>query len=68
MPLQVSQLSERPSWKALKAHRSLFDEKNIKELFAEDPQRGEKMNLNAQVQRRIFKALDQRLFQQRQTT
>ncbi|MCF7729013.1 MAG: glucose-6-phosphate isomerase [Chthoniobacterales bacterium] len=47
MPLQVSQLSERPSWKALKAHRSLFDEKNIKELFAEDPQRGEKMNLNA---------------------
>ena len=28
----------------------------------------EKMNLNDQVQRRIFKALDQRLFQQRQTT
>jgi glucose-6-phosphate isomerase len=47
MPLQVSQLSERPSWKALQSHRSLFDEKNIKDLFAEDPKRGEKMTLNA---------------------
>ena len=39
--------TERPSWKALKTHRSLFDQKSLKQLFAEDPQRGEKLTAEA---------------------
>ena len=39
--------TERPSWKALKSHRSLFDQKSLKQLFAEDPQRGEKLTAEA---------------------
>ncbi|MCX6957840.1 MAG: glucose-6-phosphate isomerase [Verrucomicrobiae bacterium] len=39
--------TERPSWKALKTHRNLFDQKSLKQLFAEDPQRGEKLTAEA---------------------
>ncbi|MFZ4116454.1 MAG: glucose-6-phosphate isomerase [Chthoniobacterales bacterium] len=42
-----SQLTERASWKALELHRILFDQKNLKQLFTEDPQRGEKLTLKA---------------------
>ncbi|KAB2644759.1 MAG: glucose-6-phosphate isomerase [Verrucomicrobia bacterium] len=47
MTSQLSQLTERPSWKALQSHRSLFNEKNLKELFAQDQDRGKKMSLDA---------------------
>lgn len=36
-----------PAWKALQAHRNLFDQKSLKDLFSEDPQRGEKLTLEA---------------------
>lgn len=42
-----SPLTERPSWKALQAHRAEFDQNTLKQLFAEDSQRGEKMTLEA---------------------
>ena len=34
-------LSERPAWKALQAHHQQIQGKNLKQMFAEDPQRGE---------------------------
>lgn len=39
--------TERPAWKALQAHRALFNEKSLKQLFSEDPQRGEKLTAEA---------------------
>jgi glucose-6-phosphate isomerase len=35
-------LNERPAWKALQAHHQQIQGKHLKELFAEDPQRGER--------------------------
>ncbi|MBX9742506.1 MAG: glucose-6-phosphate isomerase [Chthoniobacterales bacterium] len=39
--------TELPAWKALQAHRALFDQQTLKKLFAEDANRGEKMTLEA---------------------
>ncbi|MBM3857626.1 MAG: glucose-6-phosphate isomerase [Verrucomicrobia bacterium] len=39
--------TQRPAWKALQAHSSLFNEKSLKQLFAEDSQRGEKLTAEA---------------------
>lgn len=39
--------TDRPAWKALQTHRGLFDQKSLKQLFAEDPQRGEKLTAEA---------------------
>ena len=39
--------TQRPAWKALQAHRPFFDQKSIKQLFAEDAQRGEKLTAEA---------------------
>ncbi len=39
--------TQRPAWKALQAHRSLFDQKSLKELFTEDRERGEKLTAEA---------------------
>jgi glucose-6-phosphate isomerase len=35
-------LNERPAWKALQAHHQQIQGRHLKELFAEDPQRGER--------------------------
>ena len=43
----MTPLTQRPTWKALQANRAAFDQKTLKQLFAEDPQRGEKMTLEA---------------------
>ncbi|MBX9577135.1 MAG: glucose-6-phosphate isomerase [Chthoniobacterales bacterium] len=39
--------TKRPAWNALQTHRALFDQKSLKQLFAEDPQRGEKLTAEA---------------------
>ncbi len=39
--------TQRPAWKALQGHRHLFDQKSLKELFAEDAQRGERLTAEA---------------------
>ncbi len=36
-------LTKRPAWKALEAHYLQLREKHLRELFADDPQRGERM-------------------------
>jgi glucose-6-phosphate isomerase len=38
-------LSERPAWKALQAHHQQIQGKHLKQLFAEDPQRGERFTV-----------------------
>jgi glucose-6-phosphate isomerase len=38
---------KRQSWKALESHRQEVSKRHLRELFAEDPQRGERMALEA---------------------
>src|ERR1700745_52226 len=38
-------LSERPAWKVLQAHHQQIQGKHLKELFADDPARGERFTL-----------------------
>jgi glucose-6-phosphate isomerase len=40
-------LTARLSWKALEAHRKKIGERHLRELFAEDPSRGERMTAEA---------------------
>jgi glucose-6-phosphate isomerase len=40
-------LRERPAWKALSAHHERIRERHLRELFAEDPGRGERLTLEA---------------------
>ena len=40
-------LNERPAWKALQAHSQQIQEKHLKQLFADDPQRGERFTVEA---------------------
>jgi glucose-6-phosphate isomerase len=40
-------LTQRPAWKALQAHYKTIRELHLRELFAEDPQRGESMTAEA---------------------
>jgi glucose-6-phosphate isomerase len=40
-------LSERPAWKALQAHHQQMQQKDLKQLFTEDPQRGERFTVEA---------------------
>jgi glucose-6-phosphate isomerase len=40
-------LSERPAWKALKAHHDRVRDLHLRQLFADDPQRGEQMTVEA---------------------
>ena len=39
---QLAPLGERPAWKALQAHFEQMRDKHLRELFAEDPARGER--------------------------
>jgi glucose-6-phosphate isomerase len=40
-------LNERPAWKALQAHSQQIQGKHLKQLFADDPQRGERFTVEA---------------------
>ena len=42
-----ARLRERPAWKALSAHHDRIRERHLRELFAEDPGRGERLTLEA---------------------
>jgi len=39
----MSRLRKLPAWKALKAHQAAVEARHLRELFAEDPGRGERM-------------------------
>jgi glucose-6-phosphate isomerase len=39
----VTSLRERPAWKALELHHALVGDAHLRDLFAEDPERGERL-------------------------
>jgi glucose-6-phosphate isomerase len=39
----VTPLRDRPAWKALELHHALIGDRHLRELFAEDPARGERL-------------------------
>jgi len=46
-PPEVGPLHERPAWRALEAHRAEIGERHLRDLFAADPGRGERMVVEA---------------------
>ncbi len=47
MTTSSSQLTKRPAWNALESHYSKIKDVHLRKLFADDPQRGERMNAEA---------------------
>ena len=47
MKAKIQPLTQRPSWKALAAHHKQFKNLHLRELFAADSTRGERMNVEA---------------------
>ena len=47
MTAQIAPLTERKAWKALGAHHQNIRELHIRKLFADDPNRGERMTVEA---------------------
>ncbi len=47
MTTRLTPLGERPAWKALETHYELMQDKHLKQLFAEDPARGERFTVQA---------------------
>ena len=47
MTTGMAPLTERPAWKALEAHYQQLREVHLKQLFADDPRRGERMTAEA---------------------
>jgi len=47
MATGVKPLTKRPAWKALQAHHQKIQGRHLRELFAEDPKRGERMTAEA---------------------
>ncbi|MEO6824552.1 MAG: glucose-6-phosphate isomerase [Nitrosospira sp.] len=45
--VNVQPLTERPAWKALKQHYQTIRNLNLRQLFADDPQRGERLTVEA---------------------
>jgi phosphoglucose isomerase-like protein len=43
----IASLSERPAWKALREHYAKVQNIHLRQLFAEDSQRGERLTLEA---------------------
>jgi len=43
MKEESAPLLERPTWKALRAHHAAIGSRHLRELFAEDPRRGERL-------------------------
>jgi glucose-6-phosphate isomerase len=48
MTTKTMPLSERPSWKALEAHYKQIHDKQLRQLFADDPTRGERFTAEAE--------------------
>jgi glucose-6-phosphate isomerase len=44
---QVASLTERKAWKALEKHHSQMEKLHLRELFAQDPERGERLTIEA---------------------
>jgi glucose-6-phosphate isomerase len=44
---EAQRLTERPAWKALEAHCATIRHLHLRQLFAEDPQRGERLTAEA---------------------
>ena len=44
---QVQRLTERPAWKALEVHYATVRNRHLRQLFAEDPHRGERFTAEA---------------------
>jgi glucose-6-phosphate isomerase len=44
---QVQLLTERPAWRALEAHHAAIRDLHLRQLFAEDPRRGERLTAEA---------------------
>jgi glucose-6-phosphate isomerase len=47
MTARIKPLTRRPAWRALRAHYKDIQERHLRELFAEDPKRGERMTAEA---------------------
>jgi glucose-6-phosphate isomerase len=47
MPTTITPLLNRPSWKALATHQQKLRELHLRQLFQDDPQRGERMTVEA---------------------
>jgi glucose-6-phosphate isomerase len=43
----VPPLTDRPEWRALEAHHAEIEDRHLRQFFADDPGRGERMNLSA---------------------
>src|SRR5215471_11757173 len=47
MTEQIAPLTKRPAWKALAAHYQHVSDRHLRQLFADDPKRGERMTAEA---------------------
>ena len=47
MKSTIKPLTQRPAWKALAAHHKKIEKLHLRELFADDPKRGERMTVEA---------------------
>ena len=47
MPTATKSATELPAWKALSAHLQKVDGLHLRELFAQDPKRGERLTAEA---------------------
>ena len=47
MTAGIQSLTRRPAWQALKTHHEEIGELHLRKLFADDPQRGERMTVEA---------------------
>ena len=47
MPTTMQPLTQCPSWRALEAHYQVMQQRHLRQLFAEDPTRGERMTVEA---------------------
>ena len=44
---EMTPLTERPAWRALQQHHAEVAPRHLRELFAEDPDRGERLTAEA---------------------
>ena len=47
MTAEIQSLTGRPGWKALEAHHQQVRDLHLRQLFAEDPKRGERLTIEA---------------------
>jgi glucose-6-phosphate isomerase len=47
MKSTIKSLTQRPAWKALAAHHQAIKKRHLRDLFAEDPDRGERLTASA---------------------